>query len=202
MGCKSRFIKKKINIEKATEFQWLFYFYKMRNFEQRLTGGHPNSLGNTIEVVEEVFENHDLFDELFNCYFSDDEVVRLRTSNAMKRVCKYDKSILVPYIDRFLTEIAAIDQASTQWTLANLFQLLEKEMNDAQIASAKDIMKNNLVNHQDWIVLNNSMETLGQWSKKDDALKSWIIPHLKRLSKDERKTVAKRSNKLLALLDV
>lgn len=174
----------------------------MRNFEQRLKGGHPNSLGNTIEVVEEVFEDHELFDELFNCYFSSDEVVRLRTSNAMKRVCKYDRSILVPYIDRFLTEIAAIDQASTQWTLASLFQLLEKEMNATQIESAKHIMKKNLANHQDWIVLNTSMDTLGRWSKKDNELKSWIIPHLKRLSKDERKTVAKRSNKLLALLDI
>ena len=76
-----------------------------QSIEHRLTGGHPNSLGNTIEVVEEVFENHELFDELFNCYFSDDEVVRLRTSNAMKRVCKHDKTMLVPYIDRFLTEI-------------------------------------------------------------------------------------------------
>ncbi len=174
----------------------------MRNFEERLTGGHPNSLGNTIEVVEEVFENHELFDELFNCYFSDDQVVRLRTSNAMKRVCKHDKTILVPYIDRFLTEIAAIDQASTQWTLANLFQLLQKEMNETQIESAKEIMKQNLANHNDWIVLNSSMDTLGKWSKKDSVLKSWIAPHLKRLSKDARKSVSGRANKILALLNI
>ena len=60
----------------------------MRNFEERLTGGHPNSLGNTIEVVEEVLQHHEAFDELFNCYFSTDEVVRLRVSNAMRRVYK------------------------------------------------------------------------------------------------------------------
>ena len=56
----------------------------MKNFEQRLTGGHPNSLGNTIEVVNEVLKDEKLFDELFNCYFSRDEIVRLRVSNAMK----------------------------------------------------------------------------------------------------------------------
>lgn len=169
----------------------------MRNFEQRLTGGHPNSLGNTVEVVEEVLQEPQLFDELFHCYFSSDEVVRLRVSNAMKRVCREDKSLLVPYIDRFLTDVAAINQASTQWTLANLFLYLQKEMTEEQIASAKEIMKNNLVNHADWIVLNNSMETLGQWSKKDAALKAWMLPHLQRLSKDDRKTVAKRANKFL-----
>lgn len=169
----------------------------MRNFEQRLTGGHPNSLGNTIEVVEEVFANYELFDELFNCYFSDDEVVRLRTSNPMKRVCREDKKVLIPYIDRFLTEIAAIDQASTQWTLANLFQMLEKDMTSGQIESSKRIMKNNLVNHDDWIVLNNSMETLGQWSKKDANLKDWMKPHLQRLSEDSRKSVSRRAQKIL-----
>ncbi len=172
----------------------------MKGFEQQLTGGHPNSLGNTLEVVDEVFADHSLFEELFNCYFSDDEVVRLRTSNAVKRVCKAHKHVLIPYIDRLLTEIAAIDQASTQWTLANLFDLLSKDLSDAQKDQAEEIMKNNLAHHQDWIVLNNSMETLGKWSKKDESLKTWLLPHLERLSTDSRKSVARRADKLLKTL--
>lgn len=169
----------------------------MKNFEQRLTGGHPNSLGNTVEVVEEVLDQRELFDELFHCYFSNDEIVRLRVSNAMKRICKEDKTFLIPYIDGFLTDIAAIDQASTQWTLANLFLYLQNELSADQKAVAKEIMKHNMANHEDWIVLNNSMETLGQWSKKDAELKIWMLPHLKRLSQDQRKTVAKRATKFL-----
>jgi hypothetical protein len=169
----------------------------LRNFEQRLTGGHPNSLGNTVEIVEEVIENPKLFDELFNCYFSKDEVVRLRTSNAMKRICKINKPLLIPYIDRLLTEIAAIDQASTQWTLASLFLLLEEDMTPIQKGTAKEIMKKNLANHHDWIVLNTTMDVLHQWSKNDILLKTWIVPHLERLAKDERKSVSKRAQKLL-----
>ena len=91
------------------------------SLEERLTGGHPNSLGNTVEVVDDVLKNPALFNELFQCYFSADEVVRLRVSNAMKRVCKENEEMLVPYIDKFLGEISKIDQASTQWTLAQLF---------------------------------------------------------------------------------
>ena len=98
----------------------------MNNFEQRFTGGHPNSLGNTVEIVEEVLKDNHLFDELFNCYFSEDEVVRLRTSNAMKRVCKVKKELLPPYLDRFLTEISQIDQASTQWTLSNYLECFKR----------------------------------------------------------------------------
>ena len=60
-----------------------------------------------------------LVEELFACCA--DEVVRLRMSNAMKRVEPARHDLLVPYIDRFLTEIGALDQASAQWTLADQF---------------------------------------------------------------------------------
>ncbi|GAA0728899.1 hypothetical protein GCM10009430_38460 [Aquimarina litoralis] len=172
----------------------------MTNFEERLTGGHPNSLGNTVEVVEEVLVENKLFNELFNCYFSNDEIVRLRTSNAMKRVCKVNKPLLIPYIDRFLSEISKIDQASTQWTLSQLFEMLEKDMSNGQIKKAKEIMKNNLANHNDWIVLNQTMNTLTKWSKKDENLKLWIIPQLERLTSDTRKSVSGRAHKMLKAL--
>ena len=170
------------------------------SLEERLKGGHPNSLGNTIEVVEEVLQQPSLFDELFNCYFSDDEVVRLRVSNAMKRIGKANRLLLVPYIKRFLNEVSQINQASTQWTLAQLFLLLQKDMSEAQLAKAKQILKHNLANHQDWIVLNMTMDTLGKWSKKDLDLKLWIEPHLKRLAGDNRKSVAKKASKTANLV--
>ena len=169
----------------------------MKNFEKRLKGGHPNSLGNTVEVVDEVLAENELFNELFNCYFSNDELVRLRTSNAMKRICKTNKSILIPYIDRFLIDIAQIDQASTQWTLSQLFGMLHMDMTEKQIEQAKSIMKKNLSNHNDWIVLNQTMDTLTEWAKKDADLKDWIKPHLERLTADERKSVSGRAKKMI-----
>ncbi|NKI32799.1 hypothetical protein [Croceivirga thetidis] len=169
----------------------------MGDFEQRLKGGHPNSLGNTVAIVEEVLENPLLFDELFNCYFSKDEVVRLRVSNAMKRISKANKPIVLPYINRFLDEISKIDQASTQWTLSQLFLQWEKDMTQNQLVQALDIMKRNLANHNDWIVLCQTTETLGKWAKKDNDLKSWLMPHLKRLAKDDRNSVSKKAQKTL-----
>jgi hypothetical protein len=173
----------------------------MKNFEERLKGGHPNSLGNTVEVVDEILAENELFNELFNCYFSNYEIVRLRTSNAMKRICKAKKSILFPYIDRFLTDIAQIDQASTQWTLSQLFGMLDKDMTEKQIEQAKAIMKNNLSNHTDWIVLNQTMDTLTKWAKKDADLRNWMKPHLERLTADERKSVSGRAKKMMDKLE-
>lgn len=97
-----------------------------------LTGGHPNSLGRTIEVVEMVLADPDRFADLFACYGSADAVVRLRVSNAMKRVDADRHDLLVPYLDRFIDQVGALDQASAQWTLAQLFDRLSGDMNAAQ----------------------------------------------------------------------
>ncbi|MGF1567082.1 MAG: hypothetical protein ACFCVD_03240 [Nodosilinea sp.] len=56
------------------------------SFETMLTGGHPNSLGRTVEVVNLMLNDPTKLLDLYNCYFSIDEVVRLRTSNAIKRI--------------------------------------------------------------------------------------------------------------------
>ena len=162
-----------------------------------LTGGHPNSLGRTVEVVELVLADQAQLGELYACYRSEDEVVRLRTSNALKRISREKPEWLVPLIDDFLTEIAALDQASAQWTLADLFQTLAPLMSEAQRGQAEAVLKRNLANHNDWIVLNQTMKTLGIWAKKDDELKHWLVPHLERLSGDGRKSVAKTAVKTL-----
>ncbi len=169
-------------------------------FEKMLTGGHHNSLGRTIEVVDTVLADSSRLEELYNCYFSDDEVVRLRTSNALKRVSLQKPDWLVSYLDRLIDVISQINQASTQWTLALLFETLAPHMTAPQFTRARDVMKTNLEHHNDWIVLNNTMQTLTSWALDDVALKKWLVPHLERLSADRRKSVAARAKKFLLVL--
>lgn len=162
-----------------------------------LSGGHPNSLGRTLEVVELVLKNEDRFDALFQCYFSNDHIVRLRTSNALKRIEKQQHHLLIPYIDRLLSEVSKINQPSTQWTLANLFLTLADDMTDIQRSAATVVMQSNLTHSHDWIVLNETMRTLAIWSSTNKGLRDWLLPHLTRLSLDPRKSVSKRARKLL-----
>lgn len=169
-------------------------------FEELLAGGHPNSLGKTVEVVEIVLASPDRFDELFSCYGSSDEVVRLRTSNAMKRIEAERHDLLVPYIDRFIAEIGELDQDSARWTLAQLFLKLEDDLSADQRRKAVTIMKRNLEDRDDWIVLNATMETLTRWASNNTKLASWLRPHLERLAKDKRKSIASRASKKLKAL--
>ena len=168
--------------------------------ENELTGGHPNSLGNTLEVVKQVLAEPNLFDALFQCYNSEDEVVRLRVSNAMKRIARAEPSLVAPYLDRFIEDISRIDQASAQWTLAQLFLILETYLTKEQHKDAAALLVKNLSSHRDWIVLNMTLETLGHWAKKDPVLKAKILPRVKELTRDERKSVAKKAAKTRILL--
>lgn len=170
-------------------------------FETRLSGGHHNSLGNTDEVANEVIAKPALFSALFNCYFSEDELVRLRTSSAIKRVCLAQPETVAPYLEQFIEDIAKINQASTQWTLAILFNLLKSNMSNQQHQDSLQVMKDNLIKSDDWIVLNTTMETLMHWAKEDDSLKKWFLPKLKQLAKDPRKSVSKRAFKYLTELE-
>lgn len=170
------------------------------SFEAMLTGGHPNSLGRTLEVTDIVLADRDKLNEVYQCYFSADEVVRLRTSSVFKRISQAHPNWLVPYINKFLNEISTIDQASTQWTLAILFLELADFMSQEQRAAAQAILKRNLESHNDWIVLNYTMQTLAEWAETDSALKTWLMPHLERLGQEKRKSVAKRAQKLKNLL--
>ncbi len=170
-------------------------------FEDMLTGGHPNSLGRTIEVVDAVLADDSRMNELFNCYQSEDEVVRLRVSNALRRVQAERPDLLLPLVDRLIDEIAHLNQPSAQWTLPKLFEGAEAEMSDAQRLDALSIVKRNLAQHDDWIVLNNSMDYLTRLALKDADLRGWMGPHLQRLKDDPRKSVASRATKALNRLE-
>jgi len=42
----------------------------INHYEELLTGGHPNSLGNTISVVEDVLTDQKKLKNLYDCYRS------------------------------------------------------------------------------------------------------------------------------------
>lgn len=173
----------------------------MEEFEAMLSGGHPNSLGRTSDVVDAVLADRSRLDDLYRCYSSTDEVVRLRVSSALKRVTIAHPEWTLGLVPGLQSEIAAIDQPSTQWTLALLFDLMADLLTPQQRARAIEIMQYNLAHHSDWIVLNNSMKVLGSWADDDPGLAAWLRPHARRLAGDERRSVASNARKLLRRLD-
>ena len=167
------------------------------NFESMLRGGHPNSLGRTVEVVEIILSNKEKMSELFECYLSEDETVRLRVSNAFKRIFRQNRNWFIEYIDRFQQLIPTLKQPSAEWTLAQLHLEMADLLSEEQVKTAIEITKQQLIESDDWIVIIQSMNFLQHMVKKDDLLKKWFIDQLTLIAKDKRKSVSKRANTIL-----
>jgi hypothetical protein len=176
------------------------FFMWINSFEERLSGGHPNSLGNTVDVVDDILADRSALELLFQCYGSDDPVVRLRVSNAMKRVCKAHPDWVAPYLDRLISQTSIIDQASTKWTLSTLFMLLDTYMSPQQRKAAITVMKNNLL-YDDWIVQNTTADSLFYFAKSSPELSAWLVPQLQVLQSSRHKSVSQRVTKLLSALE-
>lgn len=167
-----------------------------------LTGGHPNSLGRTLDVVDCVLADPARMRELFACFHSEDDIVRLRIANACRRIFKERPDWFSDYAERLLTDVAAIDQSSTRWTLAQLWLEHRKSLSEDQLARAKENLIQTLHEEDDWIALNMSMKTLERLVKTDAALTPRIEVRVRDLFGDRRKSVSNGARKLLNAMGV
>lgn len=169
----------------------------INEFETALSGGHPNSLGNTVAVTDQVLGSPSRLRDLLDCYRSEDAVVRLRVSSCLKRVSGAHPEWLVPYLDELLGPVAAIDQASTQWTLAILIDRLDPWMTARQRGIGQDIMTRNLLQSEDWIVQNTTMNVIAGRLGTDERLRDQVLPRIRELSASHRTSVSARARAVL-----
>lgn len=171
----------------------------MEPFVEMLRGA-TNSLGRTEEVTALVIADPSRAQEVYDCFFQDDEWVRLRAASTSKRLWRHDIELFAPFIQGWIDDVSSIDQPSTQWTFAQMCEECDHTLTDKQRERAIAIVSAYLIEGEDWIVLNSSISALTAWAKTRPRLAAEITPHLKRLSGESRKSVASRATKSLAQL--
>lgn len=162
--------------------------------------GNTNTLGRTDEVVQAVLDNNDRLEELFSLFYQDDEWVRLRTNSALKRIWRIDQLLVSSLVERWVKDVAVIDQPSISWTFAQLVDECPDIFSEELMDQSIELIKGYLDSSEDWIVLNSSVQTLSKTAVGDPDLLKWLRPRLKKLSKDTRKSVASRASKALESL--
>ena len=165
------------------------------NFNVALSGGDPRSLGRTEEVVKFVRSNPKHLRGLFDCLFNHDEIVRMRTSDALEKICREQPDLLKPFTKRLLNEVSEINQPSVQWHLAQI--LAEIQLNAADSKKAIDLLKRNLIQFDDWIVTNLTLESLAKFAREDDSLHDDFLVILAKYQNSCHKSVQSRVRKLL-----
>ena len=159
-------------------------------------GGKKNTLGLAERVVQLVLADHSRLDELYRCLFEDDAWLRMRAIDALEKVCRVYPEWLEPYADRLLGEVAAIDQASIQWHLAELFR--EIDLSPEQRERAIVIMKRNIASGRaDWIVASNTMETLAGFVANGMLPAAELTPLLEIQQAHHSKAVVKRAMRII-----
>lgn len=160
-------------------------------------GGHANSLGRVNDVLQVVLTDKSRLPELYNCLFDDDAWVRMRAADALEKICRVHPDWLVPYVDRFIADLAASTQASIQWHLAQMYAQVEltAEQKQAVIAWLKALLSTKEV---DWIVSANAMDTLAAFTRDGSFPVAQLTPLLEVQKQHKSNAVIKRANKLFA----
>lgn len=162
-------------------------------------GGKSNSLGRVNEVIETILDDKTQLDELYDCVFNDDAWVRMRAIDAIEKICRQHPDWLLPYIDKFQTELATSSQPSIQWHLAQIYG--QVELAAKQKLHAINWLKDQLsTSDLDWIVAAETMKTLVQFTQDSSVSKDEIIPLFKLQQKHHSKSVVKKATLLLVEL--
>ncbi len=162
-------------------------------------GGKSNSLGRSEEVIELVLKDKRRLEELYSCTFDEDAWVRMRAIDAIEKIGREEHDWLLPYIDRFQSELAIVSQPSILWHLAQIYRQID--LTSAQKEKAIKWLVALLSTIEiDWIVAANSMKTLVQFADDGSIPKSQAIALLKVQLGHKSKTVVRTAGKLLAEL--
>ncbi|HEX6258902.1 MAG TPA: hypothetical protein VFZ48_05480 [Candidatus Saccharimonadales bacterium] len=168
--------------------------------EMLRAGGHANSLGRVDEVIELVLHDRSRLDELYKCLFDQDAWVRMRAADALEKVCRKHPDWLLPYIDKFQSELTASTQPSIQWHLAQIYS--QVALTNAQKQIAVEWLRQLLSNKRvDWIVAANAMDTLVQFTRDGFFSAAEMTALLKIQQNHKSNAVVRRANKLLAELE-
>jgi hypothetical protein len=167
------------------------------SFEEMLSGGHPNSLGQTLDVVAAVSATPQRLRELIDTFASADAVVRLRVSSALKRLSRLDQDLFARHLDYYLDAIEGLDQPSAQWTRAQIALEMDAILTSSQRERLTRALREQLERSGDWIVIAQTLKTLVAWAADDARLAKWLLPHAERHAKDTRKTVSSVARRAL-----
>ncbi len=164
--------------------------------DQLRVGGHRNSLGDAVKVLEAVLTDQSRLDELYACISHEDAWVRMRAIDTFEKVGREHPGWLEPYIDDLLNEVSKVDQPSIQWHLAEIF--CEVRLSDTQRSKAIDLLKTNIATvNVDWIVAANTMTALVHFVKTGHISPSEAIRLLEVQQDHHSNAVKKRAAKLL-----
>jgi hypothetical protein len=163
----------------------------------KLRGGDRRSIGRVKEVVAQVLDNPALFEGVFHGMLNKDPVIRMRSADAVEKITASHPEYLEPHKEKFIQEVAKIDQQEVRWHVAQMFPRLN--VSDKERAAILGILLDYL-HDRSKIVKTFAMEALATFAEKDTRLRPQVITLLDDLTRKGSPAMKSRGRKLLARL--
>jgi hypothetical protein len=169
----------------------------MRETITKLKGGDRRSLGKTNEIVEEVLDHPEIFEELVAGLFEPDPVVRMRSADAMEKVTRVAPELLAPWKGAILQFAPLAADKEVRWHLAQMFSRLKLTSSEREEALATVML---YLEDARSIVKTFSMQALADLSSFDDELLDRAIRIIERLTETGTPAMKSRGRMLLVQL--
>ncbi|NMC47202.1 MAG: hypothetical protein GYA52_10300 [Chloroflexi bacterium] len=170
----------------------------MNEILEMLQGGDRRSIGRADEVVERVWKNPSDFKFLFQGFYENDPVIRMRTADAVEKITATAPELLIPYKQDLLDLIHQIDQMEVLWHFAQIIPRLHLSPDEMNALYPSMV---GYLSHPSAIVKTFTLQCLYDLSLQEPTLLPATISHLQDGLKCSQKAVQSRSRKLLALLE-
>jgi len=170
----------------------------MNELLELLKGGDLRSDGHADEVAEDVMQNPDLFDLLFEGLEENDDLVRGRTAHALEKVSRIHPELFNGYTNK-LIEFAKNDHLPfTLWHLAMLFANLDYSESEKKIIISTLF---HLLEDKSTFVKTWSISSLTILAMENPDEKEEITSKIKLLEESKSAAVRNRVSKALNVLE-
>lgn len=172
----------------------------MGNLAQRLARGDRRTTGDATGVADEVAADPARLPELVECVFSPSAGVRMRAADALERVSRVVPRALDAFIDRLLTDVAAIEQAEVRWHVAQILPRLA--LDEAQRWRAAALMVQWFRDAESRIVRTSALQAMVDLAENDAGLRELSAEMMRAALRSGVPSLAARARRILNPLQV
>ncbi|MDP9024320.1 MAG: hypothetical protein M3N13_02945 [Candidatus Eremiobacteraeota bacterium] len=151
------------------------------NIRDRLRGDERRQLGTSDSVSSDILRRPEGFVELFEAFFDEDPVVRIRAADAAEKATRGRPDLLVPFRRRLISEAGSIEQPEVRRNIAQMLPRIKLEAKER--AKAIALLQRYLLEGHPALVL-AAMQSLTDFSNDDAVLREKMIPLLERFSRE------------------
>ncbi|MFN8374300.1 MAG: hypothetical protein U0694_15660 [Anaerolineae bacterium] len=170
----------------------------MHSILEKLPGGDLRSIGRSEEVAQEIVDNPALFAQVFAGLFHDDARIRMRAADALEKASAQNPSLLLPFKQALIEQVALIPQQEVQWHAAQMFAYLELSAEEQQRVIR--ILYGYLDTSASNIVKVSALQTLGHMAMGSAAVRADMITRIQQEMAKGSPAVITRGKKLLTQL--